>query len=221
MIRKNIATTEADAPDEVNEVDADDTGSVEDQAANAEGQDTDATQQPKSRRRLLRWIPRTRPRFRLVPALLVFLTIAAAALSAFIYFSQYRPDQQTDSAAARAATDAATAGSIAVLSYSPDTLDKDFANAESHLTGDFLTYYTQFTQQIVTPAAKQKGVKTTASVVRSAVSDLQPNKAVVLAYINQTTTSADRPDPAMSSSSVLITLLKSNNHWLISQFDPI
>ena len=65
------------------------------------------------------------------------------------------------------ALDAAKTGTVALLSYSPESLDKDFAAAKSHLTGDFLSYYTQFTQQIVTPAAKQKSVKTAASVVRA------------------------------------------------------
>ena len=78
------------------------------------------------------------------------------------------------------ALDAAKTGTVALLSYSPESLDKDFAAAKSHLTGDFLSYYTQFTQQIVTPAAKQKSVKTAASVVRAAVSDMHPDSAVVL-----------------------------------------
>ena len=40
-----------------------------------------------------------------------------------------------------AAVDAARDGTVAMLSYKPDTLDQDFAAAKSHLTGDFLNYY--------------------------------------------------------------------------------
>lgn len=180
-----------------------------------------AQQRPKFPRRLVRRITLTRRRFRLFPTLLMLLVVVAAACSAVTYFSQYRPDQQIGTDDARAALDAATSGSIAVLSYSPDTLDKDFATAKSHLTGEFLTYYSQFTQQIVTPAVKQKGVKTTASVIRAAVSELAPTKAVVLLYINQLTMSTDRAEPAQAESSVLVTLVKVNDNWLISEFNPI
>jgi Mce-associated membrane protein len=84
-----------------------------------------------------------------------------------------------------------------------------------------LSYYNQFTEQIVAPAAKQKGVKTTAAVIQSAVSELHPDRAVVLLFVNQSTTSTDKPDPAQRSSSVLVTLAKINGAWLISKFDPV
>jgi Mce-associated membrane protein len=149
------------------------------------------------------------------------LLIAAAALSAGLYFYQYRPDQQTNPAAAQSAIRAASDGTVALLSYSPDSLDRDFSAAKTHLTGDFLSYYNQFTDQIVAPAAKQKGVKTSAVVVQSAVSELHSDSAVVLLFINQSTTSTDRPDPALSASSVLVSLTKVHGAWLISKFDPV
>ena len=78
-------------------------------------------------------------------------------------------DQQTDPSVARAVVNAASDGTVALLSYSPESLDKDFATAKSHLSGDFLSYYNQFTDQIVAPAAKQKSLKTTARVLGAAV----------------------------------------------------
>ncbi|EUA50981.1 putative twin-arginine translocation pathway signal [Mycobacterium xenopi 3993] len=127
----------------------------------------------------------------------------------------------TDAAAAKSAISAATDGTVAILSYSPDSLDRDFATAKSHLTGDFLSYYNQFTDQIVAPAAKQKSLKTSAVVVRAAVSEIHPDSAVVLVFVNQSTVSKDRPDPALTSSSVLVTLTKANGKWLISSFNPV
>ncbi|MCB0951028.1 MAG: hypothetical protein KDB44_17500 [Mycobacterium sp.] len=147
--------------------------------------------------------------------------IASAALAGWLYVYQYRPDQQTDAAAAKVALDAATSGTIALLSYAPDSLDQDFAAAKSRLTGDFLSYYTEFTEQIVTPAAREKSVKTEASVVRAAVSDLQPNSAEVLVFINQTTTSRENPDGAFAASSVKVGLKKIDGAWLIASFDPV
>ena len=110
---------------------------------------------------------------------------------------------------------------MSLLSYAPDSLDRDLAAAKSHLTGDFLTYYSKFTDQIVAPAAKQKTVKTTASVVRAAVSELHPDSAKVVVFLNQTTTSKDRPDPTHTASSVVVSLTKVNGTWLISAFDPV
>lgn len=102
-----------------------------------------------------------------------------------------------------------------------DTLDQDFATARSHLAGDFLSYYDQFTQQIVAPAAKQKSLKTTAKVVRAAVSELHPDSAVVLVFVDQSTTSKDSPNPSMAASSVMVTLAKVDGNWLITKFTPV
>ena len=110
---------------------------------------------------------------------------------------------------------------MALLSYKPDTLDQDFAAAKSHLSGDFLNYYNDFTKQVVTPAAKTKGVATAAQVVGAAPSELHPDSAVVLVFVNQVTSSKERPDPAMASSSVKVSLDKLHGQWLITKFDPL
>ncbi len=152
---------------------------------------------------------------------LALLVVASAALAAALLYFQYRPDRATDAAAAKSAIAAASEGTVAILSYSPETLDRDFASARSHLTGDFLSYYNQFTDQIVAPAARQKSVKTTALVVRAALTELHPDSATVLVFVNQSTVSADRHEPSLSASSVLVKLTKADGKWLISSFDPI
>jgi Mce-associated membrane protein len=159
---------------------------------------------------------------RILAGLLAVLVVISVALLGWSLYSLYLPDRETDAAAAKSALSAASDGTVAVLSYSPDTVDRDFTSAKSHLTGDFLKYYEQFTQQIVGPAAKQKGVKTTAVVLRSALTgELHPDSAVVLLFVNQTTQSKDRPEPTMTSSSVLATMTKADGKWLISSFNPV
>lgn len=153
--------------------------------------------------------------------LLTVALLASAGMAGWFYLNEYRPDQQTDPAAAQVALEAAKTGTVALLSYSPESLDQDFANAKSKLTGDFLSYYTQFTEQIVTPAAKEKSVKTAASVVRAGVSEIQPDSAEVLVFINQTTTSQENPDGAFAASSVKVGLKKVDGNWLIESFDPV
>ena len=152
---------------------------------------------------------------------LALLVVASVGLLGGLFYSLYLPDRDTDGAAAKAAISAASDGTVAVLSYSPDTLDHDFSSAKSHLTGDFLTYYNQFTQQIVAPAAKQKSVKTSAVVLRAALSEFRPDSAVVLLFVNQSTQSKERPEPTLTSSSVRVTLTKADGKWLISSFNPV
>jgi Mce-associated membrane protein len=154
-------------------------------------------------------------------ALMALLVVASLSLLGWLFYFSYLPDRETDVAAQKAAISAASEGTVAVLSYTPDTLESDFSSAKSHLTGDFLSYYDQFTQQIVAPAAKQKSLKTTAVVLRAALREFHPNSAVVLLFVNQTTQSKDRPEPTMTSSSVLVMLTKADGKWLISSFNPV
>ena len=190
------------------------TDDKEDSAAAEIDEATDSADSSPAARRRLSAIP-------LIPVALVLGLLAAGGLAGWLYFTQLRPDAQTDDAVAQSAVNAARDGTVALLSYKPDTLDRDFAAAKSHLTGDFRNYYDQFTKQVVTPAAQTKGVTTTAQVVGAAASELHPNSAVVLVFVDQATASKERPDPAMASSSVLVSLTKVHGDWLIIKFDPI
>ena len=165
--------------------------------------------------------PRAHRKVKVVPIVLILLLLISGGAAAWLYFKQYRPDKLTDASVASTVANAASDGAVALLSYSPDSLDKDFANAKSHLSGDFLSYYNQFTEQIVAPAAKQKSLKTNARVLGAAVQELHPDSAVVLVLVDQSTSSKDNPDPAMSSSSVLVSMARVNGNWLITKFDPV
>lgn len=165
--------------------------------------------------------PRAWHKVKPVPVILVVLLLISGGAATWLYFTQYRPDKQTDAGVASAVINSASEGTVAILSYSPESLDKDFAAAKSHLSGDFLSYYNQFTEQIVAPAAKQKSLKTTARVLGAAVQELHPDSAVVLVLVDQSTMSKDNPDPAMAASSVLVGLNRVNDKWLISKFDPV
>ena len=180
----------------------------------------ETNEQPEKRSGVVRRSARAL-RGRIGVILLVVALLASAGVAAWLYVKQYRPDQETNAAAAAVALDAAKNGTVAMLSYSPESLDKDFAAAKSHLTGDFLSYYTQFTEQVVTPAAKQKSVKTSAAVVRAGVAELHPDSAMVLVFINQNTTSKENPDGSFAASAVKVGLKKINDTWLISSFDPV
>lgn len=175
--------------------------------------EADAVDPPAGRWRrvLLRW--------RLIAA--VLLLLSSAGVAGGVYVTGYRPTQQTNDTAATAVITAASQGTVALLSYAPESFARDLAAAKSHLTGEFLTYYAKFADEIVGPAATQKSVKTEASVVRAAISELDPESAKVLIFLNQTTASKDSPEPVQTASSVVVSLVKPDGNWLISAFDPV
>jgi Mce-associated membrane protein len=150
------------------------------------------------------------------------LVLVLAATTATLYFGQYRVDRQTAGAAATASViSAASQGSVKLLSYAPDSVDGDLAGARSYLTGNFLTYYSDFAAQFVGPAAKDRDVHATATVVRAAAAELHADKAEVLVFLNQATTSRDNPEPVQTATSVMVGLTKVDGRWLISSFDPV
>ncbi len=151
----------------------------------------------------------------------VGLVLGSAVAAGSVYWWLFRPDQLTNEAAQQQVIAAAKEGIEAALSYSPESLDNDLATAKSHMTGQFLDYYSDFTKNVVTPAAKDKGVKTEANVARAAVSEMHPDQADVLVFVNQVTTSKARPTPALATSTVLVTLVKNGDRWLISEFNPV
>jgi Mce-associated membrane protein len=155
-----------------------------------------------------------------VPMVLMALVTASLALLVVLYVWVDRPDNEVDASASHSAMVAASDGTVAILSYAPATIGEDLATAKSKLTGDFLEYYDEFTGQFVEPSAVQKGVRNTATVVRAAVAELHPESAKVLVFINQSTTTKEKPQPVVTASSVLVTVSKIGGKWLISSFDP-
>lgn len=176
---------------------------------------------PPIRRRRRRIVPRALRDLRVITVILVVLLLISGGAATWLYFKQYRPAQQTDSQVAATVKDAASDATVALLSYSSDSLEQDFANARSHLYGEFLAYYNDFTQQMVAPAAKEKSLKTTARVTGAAVSELRPDSATVLIFVDQTTTTKDSPQPTLSLNSVLVRMSRVDGNWLITKFTPV
>lgn len=149
------------------------------------------------------------------------VVVAATVLTVVLYFTMYRPAQATNASAKQPAVDAASSGAEALLSYAPENLDGDLEAARDRMTGEFLKYYGTFTADIVAPAVRDKGITATAQVVDAALVDIQPDAAKVLVFLNQETVSRDRPEPARTASSVVVSLTKVDDKWLISAFEPI
>ena len=174
---RNDELTEADTAEELTEADTAEE-LTDAQTADAEGADVEGANVETEVAAETAWVKSPPARrglwSRVGISALAGLLVASCGLTAWLFFHTYRPDQQTGQAASDTALNAAKDGTVAVLSYTPDTLDKDLDTAKSHLTGDFLTYYSDFTDQVVRPAVKTKQVSTNANIVRAAVSEMHP-----------------------------------------------
>lgn len=116
--------------------------------------------------------------------------------------------------------EAAKENTIAILSYRPETVEKDLQAARDRLTGTFKDSYTSLIHDVVIPGAKQKRIAAVAKVPAAASLSADSRRAVVLVFVDQTTiVGADAPTD--TASSVRVTLENVSGHWLISQFDPI
>jgi Mce-associated membrane protein len=207
------AATQPESEAEANSVTEEPTDEGTDGADDAEADSSESIERPR------RVLP---PRLRkIATVILALLLLISGGVATWLYFKQYRPDQQTDAGVARSVANAASDGTTAVLSYSADSLDQDFATARSYLAGDFLSYFDQFSQQTVAPMAKQKSMKTKAKVSGAAVSELHPNSATVLVFVDQVTTTKDSPQPSVAVSSVLVRMSRVGGNWLITKFTPV
>jgi Mce-associated membrane protein len=109
---------------------------------------------------------------------------------------------------------------VKMLSYKPESVDKDLNSARDLLTGEFRDQYTSLINDVVIPGAQQKKISAVATVPAAATVSADPNKAVMLLFVNQTVV-VGQDAPTDTASSVRVTLEKSGDHWLISHFDPV
>ena len=123
-------------------------------------------------------------------------------------------------AAADQSVRAASDNTVAILSYKPETVDQDLKGAADRLAEPFRQQYTQLVKDVVAPGAKQQHISAVATVPVAASVSATGKHAVVLVFVDQTTTIGNDA-PTQSTSSVRVSLDKVDGRWLISQFDPV
>lgn len=109
---------------------------------------------------------------------------------------------------------------VQLLSYKPDTVEQDLNSARDLLTGEFRESYTELINDVVIPGAKEKQIAAVATVPAAASVSAEPNKAVVLVFVNQTVI-VGSDAPTATTSSVQVTMERDGDGWLISEFDPV
>ncbi len=149
-----------------------------------------------------------------LPALALVLALGAG------YLKWQNGSARESRTAAEQSVQAATDSTIALLSYRPDTVDRDLTAAADRLTGTFHDEYTQLVSTVVAPGAKQQHISALVTVPVAASVSATETHAVVLVFVNQATTIGN-DSPTQTTSSVRVTLDKVHDRWLISQFDPV
>ena len=152
--------------------------------------------------------------FWVLPGLVLLVALAAAFLK--WEYASMRAAETARVESMQAAKDS----TIALLSYRPDTVEKDLGAARDRLTGSFRDSYTKLTHDVVIPGAKQRKISTVVDVPAVASMSANANHAVVLVFVNQTTI-IGTDAPTATASSVRVTLDKIGERWLISDFTPV
>jgi len=191
---------------------------VEDDAADKADEPTETADEasesagPEEPKRRIHW-PRVFA-FGVLPAVALLLALSAGYL-------KWMDNSVRDSEIARdQSVQAAKDGTIALLSYKPETVEQQLGAARDLLTGDFRDSYTSLTNDVVIPGAKQKQISAVATVPAMASVSADPRHAVVLVFVNQTVI-VGQDAPTDTASSVRVTLDKIGDRWLISKFDPV
>jgi Mce-associated membrane protein len=152
--------------------------------------------------------------FGVLPGLALLLAVGAGYL-------KWQDSSVRDTEVARVESiRAAKDGTIALLSYKPDSVEQQLGAARDLLAGDFRDSYTSLTHDVVIPGAKQKQISAVATVPAAASVSAGPNRAVVLVFVNQSAI-VGTGAPTETASSVRVTLDKVGRRWLISRFDPV
>jgi Mce-associated membrane protein len=201
----DVEQVDAEQPD-VEQVDAEqpDSEQVEEQTTEA--------QAARSAKRGISWARALA--YGVLPGFALLLAVGAGCLE--WTGSTAHNAEQARIESVRAATDTA----IAMLTYRPDTVEKDLGAAQDRMTGQFKNSYDALTRDVVIPRAKQRQISAVANVPVAAPVSASVNHAVVLLFVNQTVIVGTEP-ATNTASSVRVTLDKIAGRWLISQYDPV
>jgi Mce-associated membrane protein len=209
------ATAELEAAGDAHQTsetnDVAETGAASAESEDTEAQDAKDVDAPVRKRRIV-WSRA------LVFGVLPVLALLIAAAAGFLKWQDAWVRGSGDAAIESVA--AAKESTVAILSYQPDSVEKDLGTARDRLTGKFRDSYTDLVHDVVVPGAKKSHISAIATVPAAASVSATPNHAVALVYVDQTVT-VGNDAPADTASTVRVTMEKVGNRWLISSFDPI
>lgn len=153
--------------------------------------------------------------------LALFIVLVSTSIQATrIVVLANKPAPADSSSARDAVVKEAQKSTAALLSYKPDTVERELTDAIELTTGEFRPKYTDLVKDVVIPGAQQNRITASARVPAAGVTSLSPTDAVLLVFINQTV-AVGTEAPEDTASSVRVTMEKIDGRWLISGFDPV
>ncbi|WP_367323630.1 hypothetical protein [Streptomyces sp. HUAS ZL42] len=165
-------------------------------------------------------------RRRLLTASLCVLLVAGLVAAGVLGW-RYREGMRAEQARGQAVAAARQAAPI-VLSYDYRHLNRDFAAAQTRLTGHFRDEYRKTTTTVVGPTAtKYHGVvkatvaDPTGGTPAASVISSSPDRAVVLLFVNQVTTSTQVSGSRVDLNRVRMTLTRTEDGWKVSGVDAL
>jgi Mce-associated membrane protein len=169
----------------------------------------------RRRRRLLIGI---RSRNAIVFFVLPVMVMSVGAAAAYLKWRAYYLEQSTT--ARIQSVQVATDVTIEMLSYEPKTIETGLDAVRDRMTGSLRDSYTELMHELVIPGAKEKNIRSVATVSSAAPVTATPDEAVVLVFVDQSVAIGDEP-PTQTPSSVRVTLARQGSTWLVSDFTPI
>jgi Mce-associated membrane protein len=204
LAERDDLADEAEAADEADLLDAE-------EAEETVAEDDDADEAPAEKSAQFSW---GRLLVAVLPAVALILALGVG------YLKWLDGTARESRVAAEQSIRAASDSTVAILSYKPETVDQDLKAAADRLAEPFRQQYTQLVRDVVVPGAKQQHISAVATVPAAASVSATGKHAVVLVFVDQTTTIGNDA-PTQSTSSVRVSLDKVAGRWLISQFDPV
>lgn len=160
-------------------------------------------------RRLLRPVP---PLVLLLATALLFAVVVAAVLGV-----QLARAHAADRAGAEALA-TARAYAVTVTTYDYKTIDRGFADVLDGATGEFRGQYdgaSRSLRQLITEARSTSQGAVLDAGIRSA----EPDRVVVLAFVDQTINNAVSAQPKIDRIRVVMTLTPHDGRWLVEKLE--
>ncbi|GEP37346.1 hypothetical protein NPS01_10090 [Nocardioides psychrotolerans] len=169
-----------------------------------------------------------RPPSRLTTGLLAGLVVLLAVVAAGEGFYLYGQDDPvvssdrpivTGKVAATSAVDTAARSAVDIVSSSFRTYDEQVDLAASKMTDSFAEEFRQTKDEIRDDFVAQK-TEVTAEVAAQGVVQASPEQVVALVFLDQSTTKAGT-DLNVAQYKILVTVVRTEGGWLVSQLETI
>ncbi|RJO78701.1 h domain protein [Nocardia panacis] len=148
------------------------------------------------------------------------LVVAAALVLcgvAGLRYWQLRQDEQSRAEA----TAVATRDVEGMFTYNYQNVDSVVESAIRNLRGSVRDEYEAVSKQLIIPGAKEKQLTVVCNVQAAGVVSANPNHAVVLLFLNQSSTPKDNPKATVAASRLRVTLDRDGGQWVLSEAKPV